>query len=642
MRYYNNKKKYRNNNYNNNNYNNNYNSYYNNNNYNNYNYNNNSNNYSNLNKYDKSYNSIEKITEQIFHPNDKFLLHNTLNNNENDNPKIKNLNKDALPYYPLPSNEGYELFLQVTKKDQYKKTQYSMPFMLSLREKYKEKPPEMNEIRIPQKNEIRSRAKMITPEAYRLTRNYLDEKSDKRTFSIAYVKKNEMNEDELKNKTMILREILNKICYDNYDELLNEILKFDYDEKLLEIFKNLILTKILTEKNYLLLYVNICAQMCKLYNKKTYSNEPKMNFKLLLLTAIQKEFINPNETSIAYPFSYKKDENSVKKFIRSIKYSNIHLISEFYSSGIIRKSIIKDCIDELINNKDDLSISLLCKLIIYTYKKLYIDAKELLEESINFLEKFNNNENKEKEKINLKTEFEILEVLELKEKIKNNDCLNGSYSNLSANPIINPFNEIRRRKSSEASTRRKSSINPKDVEYIKRSRFNSKADELKTQNDNPNLFDEVVKYLNTDLEFYQCFQLNDEEFEIVKEYFKKFLKEKEKLEINFNNMMEELQCERFISVGHLIEIMFSQNEVNADKIIDVILYFFKKGLIDDEDIKHGIVLGLVNFKKNIIDYPNTKKYFQKFIDEIKKNKVLDGSILRVYQRCCDNMEKCFD
>ena len=199
-----------------------------------------------------------------------------------------------------------------------------MPFMLSLREKYKEKPPEMNEIRIPQKNEIRSRAKMITPEAYRLTRNYLDEKSDKRTFSIAYVKKNEMSDDELKNKTMILREILNKICYDNYDELLNEILKFDYDEKLLEIFKNLILTKILTEKNYLLLYVNICAQMCKLYNKKTYSNEPKMNFKLLLLTAIQKEFINPNETSIAYPFSYKKDENSVKKFIRSIKYSNIH------------------------------------------------------------------------------------------------------------------------------------------------------------------------------------------------------------------------------------------------------------------------------------------------------------------------------
>lgn len=99
-----------------------------------------------------------------------------------------------------------------------------------------------------------------------------------------------MSEEELKNKTRTLREILNKICYDNYDILLNEILKFDYDEKLLEIFKNLIIYKILTENDYFTLYVNICAQMCKLYNKKTYSNEPKMNFKIFYLLQYNKNF----------------------------------------------------------------------------------------------------------------------------------------------------------------------------------------------------------------------------------------------------------------------------------------------------------------------------------------------------------------
>ena len=104
-------------------------------------------------------------------------------------------------------------------------------------------------------------------------------------------------------------------------------------------------------------------------------------------------------------------------------------------------------------------------------------------------------------------------------------------------------------------------------------------------------------------------------------------------------MMEELQCEKFIAMGHLIEIMFSQNEVNAKKIVNIILYLFENKLISDEDIKHGIVLGLVKFKKNIIDYPNTKKYFQNFIDSIKKNKVLDEKILLVYQRCCDSIEK---
>ena len=107
-------------------------------------------------------------------------------------------------------------------------------------------------------------------------------------------------------------------------------------------------------------------------------------------------------------------------------------------------------------------------------------------------------------------------------------------------------------------------------------------------------------------------------------------------------MMEELQCEKFIAMGHLIEIMFSQNEMNAKKIINIVLYLFKHNLICDEDIKHGIVLGLVKFKKNIIDYPNTKKYFQNFIDEIKFNKVLDEKILIVYQRCCDNIGKNFE
>ena len=121
--YYPRKKNYRNNNYNNNH------------------------NYFRQNKYDKSYNSIEKISEQIFHPNDKFLLDNL----SQQTPKIENLNKDALPYYPLPSNEGYELFLKVTKKDIYKKTQYSLPFMLSLREKFKEPPPDMKEIKFPKK-----------------------------------------------------------------------------------------------------------------------------------------------------------------------------------------------------------------------------------------------------------------------------------------------------------------------------------------------------------------------------------------------------------------------------------------------------------------------------------------------------------
>ena len=616
------------------------------------NYSNNNPPYYRQNKYDKSYNSIEKISEQIFYPINpinNYIPETTLK----DPPKIENLNKDALPYYPLPTNEGYELFLQHAKKDLYKKRQYSFPFMLSLREKFKDKPENMGEIRIPQKNEIRSRAKIVTEEAYRVTRNYLDENSDRRNFSIAYVKRNELSEEELKNRTMILREMLNKICDDNYNIILNEILKFDYDEKLLDIFKNLLIEKILTEDEYFTLYVNICAQMCKLYNKKTYSNEQKMNFKNLLLASIQQEFLNLDETSIKYipPIPVTLGEKSKKKFVKKIKYSNINLISEFYNIGLIRKNIIKDCIDELIQKNTNFSISLLCHLIIKISKKLFTDLKESLDQAYTYLDKIE--KTPPNFKIEIETKFEIMEVLESKDKLINIENLNETYENLGAKPIN--YN-ISNRKSSEIRSRRKSSINPKDVEYIKRSRFNSKADELKIQKeDNPLLVDEVIQYLNMDLEFYECFQLNEEECDIVKEYTDKLLKsdlnDKEinndeykcdLLEKNFEEMMEEVQCEKFIAVGHMIEIMFSRSETDKNKIINIILYLFKKKLIDDEDIKHGIVLGLVKFKKNIIDYPNTKKYFQDFIDKIKNDKVLDDKMILVYQRCCDSIGKNYE
>ena len=623
-------------------------------NYRNNNYSNKNPSYNRQNKYDR-YNTIEKINEQIFYPpKEAYTIETTI-----EPPKIENLNKDALPYYPLPSNEGYELFLKVAKKDIYKKTQYSFPFMLSLRERFKDKPAEMGEIKIPQKNEIRSRAKVVTEEAYRITRNYLDENSDRRNFSIAYVKKNELSEEELKNKTRTLREILNKICYDNYDILLNEILKFDYDEKLLEIFKNLIIYKILTENDYFTLYVNICAQMCKLYNKKTYSNEPKMNFKNILLASIQQEFLKPDETNLKYLSSIplSLDENFKKKFIKKIKYSNIHLIAEFYNLGLIKKVIIKDCIDELIQKSTDFSVSLLCHLILKSSKKLFTDAKEYLDLAYSYLDKITKTP-PQNFNLELKTKFEIMEIFESKDKILNSENLNETYENLGAIPIsnnnINPF--ASRKRSSEIGKRRKSSINPKDVEYIKRSRFNSKADELKTQKeDNPNLVDEVIQYLNMDLEFYQCFQLNEEECDIVKEYTEKLLKndikeedinnvkyKNQNLEKIFEEMMEELQCEKFIAVGHMIEIMFSQSEIDKNKIINIILYLFKKEVINDEDIKHGIVLGLVKFKRNIIDYPNTKKYFQDFINKIKSNNVLDEKMILVYQRCCDNIGKNYE
>ena len=136
-----------------------------------------------------------------------------------------------MPYYPLPSNDGYEKFLQTMKKDQYQKTQYSVPFLLSLKKKYDDRPLIMKEIKIPLKNEIRSRAKILTDEAFRETRNYLDVHTEvknpqsreflnnlyKKIAVKSKEKKQDQNIDEVFLKTSEIRESLNKISIDNFD-----------------------------------------------------------------------------------------------------------------------------------------------------------------------------------------------------------------------------------------------------------------------------------------------------------------------------------------------------------------------------------------------------------------------------------------
>lgn len=141
---------------------------------------------------------------------------------------------------------------------------------------------------------------------------------------------------------------------------------------------------------------------------------------------------------------------------------------------------------------------------------------------------------------------------------------------------------------------RKGSINPSNLDYLRRSRFNSRADELKNTLNNQDLMNELVANLGADMQFYQSFKLSDEEFQTIKEKTEIFIHEWNNnnpsfqlQEKEFSLMTDEIPCEKFISVGHMLEIMFSKNTKEANSILEILLFFFDKGIIDREDIKHG-------------------------------------------------------
>ena len=132
------------------------------------------------------------------------------------------------------------------------------------------------------------------------------------------------------------------------------------------------------------------------------------------------------------------------------------------------------------------------------------------------------------------------------------------------------------------------------IELLRRSRFNSRADDLKTimsNTETQDLMNELVSILGADLQFYQCFKLVEEEFNIIKYKTEVFIEEWNKnnniQEKEFFLMIEEVPCEKFISVGHTLEFMFSMNTKDANSIVEILLHFFDKQVIDKEDIKHG-------------------------------------------------------
>jgi hypothetical protein len=125
--------------------------------------------------------------------------------------------------------------------------------------------------------------------------------------------------------------------------------------------------------------------MFKLYNKKTYPNNSKMNFKSLLLKKCQEEFYTPDKTSISFPFHMDEEEKIAR--MREIKLGNIRLIGDFYLHNAIPIKIISECIDFLLKKVDDLNIRTLCELIKKICKKLYFEDLTLLETSVESLQK---------------------------------------------------------------------------------------------------------------------------------------------------------------------------------------------------------------------------------------------------------------
>jgi hypothetical protein len=252
----------------------------------------------------------------------------------------------------------------------------------------------MNDVKLPLKSEGRSRAKILTEEAFRETRNYIKVHNEKQVvnqdvfshLAKKYSKKStsERNLGDIQAKTSELREILNKISVENFDQHLSSILKYEYNEELMDNFKHILYVKAVTEKKYSDLYLKICLEMFKLFNRKTHPNNPDMNFQSMILKRCKEEFYNPTETKLAFPYANNEEERQQRML--DAKLANIRLISDFYLNGIIPLKVINECFDFLTEGSDEFRIRSQCEMIKKIHAKMSVEDMKKLEKILEYLE----------------------------------------------------------------------------------------------------------------------------------------------------------------------------------------------------------------------------------------------------------------
>lgn len=218
----------------------------------------------------------------------------------------------------------------------------------------------------------------------------------------AWVRPTKAAEDDAKAKEdEILRsalKVLNVIVPQTFDKLSMKLIEYGraVPARLAD-FIDMIFTKALDEPTYSPVYARLCLEIDRSYKE---GDEDVRSFRSKLLSRCQKAFeqvrsesadskakaANPppppaappaDETADAKAKRLKaeadaKEEEAYKTMLaKKRKIGNIKFIGELFKVEMINYSIIHQCIDELLSDRDESCLECLCKLVETTGRKIY-------------------------------------------------------------------------------------------------------------------------------------------------------------------------------------------------------------------------------------------------------------------------------
>jgi hypothetical protein len=171
----------------------------------------------------------------------------------------------------------------------------------------------------------------------------------------------------------------------------------------------MIFSKSTGEHAYLDVYVRLCSVLFKKFNDKE-NNE--MNFKKLLVTKCQKQFMkmlnaerkerkkrrdsmmsledglkpevdgnkSADEQEFTKPMMYLYDEEELKERLKEQMYGNMFLITELFIGNLLSGGIIKMCLEELQQEINDQNVEIMCYMITKLMTHLVKNARKAIKD----------------------------------------------------------------------------------------------------------------------------------------------------------------------------------------------------------------------------------------------------------------------
>ena len=292
-----------------------------------------------------------------------------------------------------------------------------------------------------------------------------------------------------------LRELLNKMTKDNYDQIKIKILelikdKIENQDKLIDI----IFLKSLLEKSYVSLYAKLCKDLNKelpqkVDNEKNNKKRVKKSLFREKLLDKCKEMVKYEEKNIFEEYIKEDNEEERELKIKKIILGNALFITELINIKLLAKRAACDCINYLFKKYDEGKDNKLKLLNIQTII-IFIDKFGSLIQN----EKENKKEKNKKEKeSNINFEEKIKETFDKLEKIKEDKNIPGHIKYSIINLIIkreNNYKQSQFEKFLIAKSKKELEEETKDIKMLKE----QKEKEINQEDINKLIEKDLIEY----------------------------------------------------------------------------------------------------------------------------------------------------